>query len=1559
MGLGREVADAYISVHGDLSPFRRDLSKANKDIEKAAKNDADTYAEAWGKRLEKQTKDRWNSIVDTMYGQKKIDVNKMIEHFDPTDIDNARDKINQFLLDMSRNQHLTGENYKQVKRDLNDAIDGLKERNKLEAEHQQLLLGDSMAQDANNKLFAEANKENERWARTLDGIRKNNAIKNMESDFRRLAETMNAADMGKFAKSFDNLHQARARIYEITAAMQQQGRMSQEQADIMHANINQFIEDEKKKSKAMKDALDETNRLRKAQDDYNNSLNGMARNIHFSKLENDFRNLAAAMDSNDFSHFANGARDIDMMRNNIMRTATEMHRLGRMSDNELALISRRAREVTHSFDGTMRGATLLANAGERLRGVFGRLGGALQGTREHLQGFAGLNVFGDMIREGLDFIHNLDRIALSASNTALKIGSIASIGGSALASLSVILQDLGQSLSGFSALLPAFATGFGFMAYVGMTALQGMAEKYKKELKQWKEDMFAELNKGLQPAMDRFSTVMLPTLQKNLKATAAAEGRLFGAILDGITKSTGPDKMNLMFKRMNDAMDKSHTGVKAFVDAWARLGLVGSKYFGRFADWINKLGTQFDKFITKAEKSGQIDKWIEKGIKGFKDLGRTIDGTMGIFNAIADAARKAGAGGLSSFADKLQNIAKAMQEAGYQKTLVTMFEGMEGATKKVGIAIGNLGPAVASVMPSIKQALLNIGDVASTVIGYIGDILNNPAVQKGIVNFTEGMKTAIEHLGPAIKPFADSLGNAMNLLGKVIVSVADIATAFTVVLGPVLDDMSRKVQTLLTPLSNMAVDAVKALKPVADAINNNIVGPLVEAMKAKIIPAVSEFVGKAGPFLQKVVTDLGPSFKTLVNDVLPNAIKFAGELLGPLGKVFDLFTPTLESLLKKIGDGFGSLASAMRIAKGEARPEDWGILFHGFTTDGIDKSIKDTETKLKNIKKMGWGEIFSQLFTGDMSLGLAGIGSKFQDFFTNTAGPFITEQIGQLVAAVGGLFGGPGDPKLNALSDQVDAWIAGAFGNLFDNILPDLQKNNEGLSNKITTALNDWWGGIKGMFQDWFKSTFGFGNDSSKAPGGSITGSGMGGGGAGGKGSGIMGKITDEQLGIATDPSQQIQQWFTDAGTNIGNGLQQLSDMLGLSGLGQAWADFWNGFGTTVSTAWDGISTWISTKYTEISAGISGWLGGLGGMWNDFWSGFGTTVSTIWTQITTWISTQIGVIGGAIGSWIGGLGAQWNGFWGQVGQKVSETWTQMTTWISTQVGAIGANISGFIGQVSGAWNGFWGQVGAKVSQTWSQMTGWISGQIGAIAGRIGGFIGQVTGSWNSFWGQVGQRVSSAWQGIQSGVQTGISTVIGFISGLPGKITGALGDLWGLLTGAGNAIMGGLQRGLEAAWSGVKDFVGGVAQWIKDHKGPISYDRTLLVPAGEAIMGGFNASLQNKFGDVMDFISSIADTMSGVFAHSKMYVMGADAALGLADGFSAGKTSIAAAVGSLSPDVSLAANISGAYGGVGGPTPAGAKVVNIAAGAIQVNTPTQSPELVASKTIDALVSGSNF
>ena len=136
-------------------------------------------------------------------------------------------------------------------------------------------------------------------------------------------------------------------------------------------------------------------------------------------------------------------------------------------------------------------------------------------------------------------------------------------------------------------------------------------------------------------------------------------------------------------------------------------------------------------------------------------------------------------------------------------------------------------------------------------------------------------------------------------------------------------------------------------------------------------------------------------------------------------------------------------------------------------------------------------------------------------------------------------------------------------------------------------------------------------------------------------------------------------------------------------------------------------------------------------------------------------------------------------------------------------------------------------------------------------------------------GAVGQMLSAGLKfvgGLLSGATRKGAEVVAWFASLPGRILSALGDLGGLLVGAGRSVIDGFLSGLKGAWDGVTGFVGGIADWIASHKGPIEYDRRLLVPHGRAIMAGLGEGLEKAFGsDVVPLVSGIGGRLADAMA----------------------------------------------------------------------------------------------
>lgn len=216
-------------------------------------------------------------------------------------------------------------------------------------------------------------------------------------------------------------------------------------------------------------------------------------------------------------------------------------------------------------------------------------------------------------------------------------------------------------------------------------------------------------------------------------------------------------------------------------------------------------------------------------------------------------------------------------------------------------------------------------------------------------------------------------------------------------------------------------------------------------------------------------------------------------------------------------------------------------------------------------------------------------------------------------------------------------------------------------------------------------------------------------------------------------------------------------------------------------------------------------------------------------------------------------------------------------------------LASFIGQLVGQFGGLGGAAKTMknvVSTAWNGIKDGVK-----LAGEgVKGVVNGLKIAWNSLksagnalrsavsgaWHGLGSVVSSVSGGVRGAVSgakaafsafgRGVSNVSGGVKGVLGGVRSAFNGLRNInLWHAGAAIMNGLLSGLKSAWGGVKHFVRGIAKWIKKHKGPISYDKKLLIPAGNAIMAGLNGGLVNGFENVKSTVlgmsGTIADTLT--------------------------------------------------------------------------------------------------
>lgn len=180
-------------------------------------------------------------------------------------------------------------------------------------------------------------------------------------------------------------------------------------------------------------------------------------------------------------------------------------------------------------------------------------------------------------------------------------------------------------------------------------------------------------------------------------------------------------------------------------------------------------------------------------------------------------------------------------------------------------------------------------------------------------------------------------------------------------------------------------------------------------------------------------------------------------------------------------------------------------------------------------------------------------------------------------------------------------------------------------------------------------------------------------------------------------------------------------------------------------------------------------------------------------------------------------------------------------WVGFAIGIFanfGSSANGLKGMMTSAWT--------NIKNVISTAKNIITGAINILKGGFTGLGGVGNTLMNT--------LKSAWNTIVNSIRNAKSTITNIINSIK-NVFNSLKNI--NLADAGNAIMNSFLGGLKRAWEGVKNFIGGIADWIKENKGPISYDRKLLIPAGRAIMQGFNDSLMDNFKTVKSNISGVA------------------------------------------------------------------------------------------------------
>ncbi|HGN6038741.1 TPA: phage tail tape measure protein [Streptococcus pyogenes] len=337
----------------------------------------------------------------------------------------------------------------------------------------------------------------------------------------------------------------------------------------------------------------------------------------------------------------------------------------------------------------------------------------------------------------------------------------------------------------------------------------------------------------------------------------------------------------------------------------------------------------------------------------------------------------------------------------------------------------------------------------------------------------------------------------------------------------------------------------------------------------------------------------------------------------------------------------------------------------------------------------------------------------------------------------------------------------------------------------------------------------------------------------------------------------------------------------------------WSAAPEFFSGIWEQIISTATPMWEEFVNSMGPLVEAFKNLWNsvvDFFVVLGEQIKPIWEDIKQFFSDTWGIIRGifelalALLAPIVQVGFEViqtiiSTVWELIKIIIQTAWTIITTIISTAINIVADILRTVTAIIQGDWQGAWDAIKSIAETLWNAILTIGQTLFNALKSAIENILNAIQSIWSAVWNAVSSVTSSIWNAIVSIISNAMSTmqnaVSNGINAVKNFITNGWNSVVGFLRGinlfsAGSAIMQSFLSGLKSMWGAITSFVGGIASWIKSHKGPISYDRRLLIPAGKAIMGGFNRALIKGFEYVKSNVSGMAGKISDLVGAGSVF-----------------------------------------------------------------------------------------
>lgn len=238
-------------------------------------------------------------------------------------------------------------------------------------------------------------------------------------------------------------------------------------------------------------------------------------------------------------------------------------------------------------------------------------------------------------------------------------------------------------------------------------AMQNMAENAKETVRTIKsfDDQRKDLVKSTQsnlfegvsgPLHDTIAA-QLPVLKAGMGGLATELGNGFKIALGELGNGQSTSALSTLFGNTTIAASKLNGAIAPIISSIRTLVTTGSSFLPQLAGGFTDLATRLSTFLTQAQKSGDLSRWMQEGIRAVSTLGSILANLGSSIASVFRAAKGDGDGFLTTVDNLTAKMSTWLKSTTGQTELRTFFAQGREQLEKWGPALSAIGTILGSI----------------------------------------------------------------------------------------------------------------------------------------------------------------------------------------------------------------------------------------------------------------------------------------------------------------------------------------------------------------------------------------------------------------------------------------------------------------------------------------------------------------------------------------------------------------------------------------------------------------------------------------------------------------------------------------------------------------------------------------------------------------------------------------------------------------------------------------------------------------------------------------------